>query len=340
MNFPKYNQSNKTGRTGATILTKLIESELGWIVRLNHQEDDFGIDAFIDITSEEGFVTGKSIAAQIKSGDSYFREENEFAWKFIGEMRHLNYYLNHDIPVIVILVDVLSEVAYWEICTPENTSRQGDKWVMSILKNQQINKEAKNRLRQFVPSTVDYVSQLENYGDGNKMLTESGRITLVVGREDVNNMNYEPLKLFMQRVCSNKQLLFHLKEGVEIAIHGYDNDPRELNQIEEVKQWIQKSIFEVPGLSYFLINDENAQFLKLFMFSMVSITYIQDSDHFNNGILRRKVEFDSKELAKVFNILFTDLNDFTTFFSIEQKINDNITGNIAFCLTGEIFEKE
>ena len=43
----------------------------------NHKENDFGIDAFIDVIAEFGQVTGKTIAAQVKTGSSYFKEKNE-----------------------------------------------------------------------------------------------------------------------------------------------------------------------------------------------------------------------------------------------------------------------
>lgn len=64
MKLPKYNKSNKTGRKGLNLLTTIVESELGWIVRPTHQEDNFGIDAYIDVIID-GYVTRKSIAIQV-----------------------------------------------------------------------------------------------------------------------------------------------------------------------------------------------------------------------------------------------------------------------------------
>ena len=111
MDYPQYIQSNRTARLGLNILTDVVERELGWIVRPNHQENDWGIDVYFDVVSD-GFVTGKSIAVQLKSGNSYLREMDRDFWCFTGERKHLNYYLNHDIPVLVVLVDVDHEIAY------------------------------------------------------------------------------------------------------------------------------------------------------------------------------------------------------------------------------------
>ena len=93
MNLPQRNKSAKIGRSGISILNSIVEDQLGWLLRWSHQEDDFGIDAFIDLISEKGHVTGKSIALQVKTGQSYFRNHNKFGWKYFGEMRHPNYTL-------------------------------------------------------------------------------------------------------------------------------------------------------------------------------------------------------------------------------------------------------
>jgi hypothetical protein len=78
MELPKYSQSSKTGEDGITIVKNIVENELKWVFRKNHQENDFGIDAYFDVISEIGQVTGKSIAVQIKTGKSYFTEKKRF----------------------------------------------------------------------------------------------------------------------------------------------------------------------------------------------------------------------------------------------------------------------
>ena len=121
MKLPKYDGPAKKGEEGATIVKAIVEEDLKWIFRKNHQENDFGIDAYIDLITDKNYVTGKSIAIQIKTGDSYFKEQNETGWIFRGKLKHLNYYLNHDIPVIIVLVDDQNKSAYWCLCDPSKT---------------------------------------------------------------------------------------------------------------------------------------------------------------------------------------------------------------------------
>lgn len=334
MDLPKYIKSNKTGRKGLNILTRIIESEFGWIVRPNHQEDDFGIDAFLDVIID-GFVTGKSIAVQIKSGNSYLQEIDDDYWQFIGKKKHLNYYLNHDIPVLIILVDEQKEVAYWEICKIEYVNLQTTQWTMPIPKNQQLLFNQKEKLLKHVPSTVDYVSQLSEYWKDNRLLSDSGRLCIFAGKDDIAVKNYQPLIDLISRICSNKHHLTKFRESIEIGIHGFDNDTRELFHIPEAQEWIADIFTNVPGLSYFIANDEDSQFLKLFLFSTISLINI-DSGVENGKIL---VEYESHELKHVFEVLFGDLNDFTTAFEIPVEINKQITRNIARCITGQDFTR-
>lgn len=329
MNFPKYKATNKKSRSGLNILTKIVENELGWVVRKNHQEDDFGIDAYIDIIIDE-FVTGKSIAIQIKSGDSYFKEINNHFWNFYGEVKHISYYLNQDIPVLIVLVDVKREIAYWEACKIEYVNLNAGSWTMPIPKNQIINFENKDELLKHISKNVDYVSLFEEYWKGNSTLSETGRLCVIAGYEDIKENNYQPLVELIDRICSNKLHLSKFKENIEIIIHGYDEDIRELFQVPETRSWIKGIFNNVPGLSYFLVNDSDSQFLKLFCFSTI------DQISINGDISDREfgVGYDPIALKRVLDILFGDLNDFTDTFKIPKDVNTEISRKIAKCLTG------
>lgn len=329
MQLPKQTPAQKKGREGLNIVTKIIENELGWIVRPTHQEDDYGIDAYIDVTID-GYVTGKSIAVQIKSGNSYLRELNSDFWNFCGERRHLNYYFNQDISVLIILVDLDKGIAYWEACNKEYIQINGTTWSMPIPKNQQININQKDNLLQYTSKVVDYVSQLERYWQENISLSKFGRICIFVGKEEIQQMNYLPLIALVGKICSNKYHLSLFKTNIEIGVHGYDDDDRELCQIDEVKNWVIRIFENVPGLTYFLVNDKRAQFLKMFLHSSISFAkYDIQPEH-----KRIWIEYESMELKPVFDTLFTDLNAFTEAFNIDIEVNKQISFSIMECLTG------
>ena len=74
---------------------------------------DYGIDAIIE-TRDDKYLSGKLIAVQIKSGDSYFKEQKDNCVIYRGDIKHYYYYwLNHSLPVIIVPSSVLTIFRYW-----------------------------------------------------------------------------------------------------------------------------------------------------------------------------------------------------------------------------------
>lgn len=314
------------------ILTELVEGQLGWLLRPNHQEDDYGIDAYVDIKIDKG-ISGKSIAIQAKTGDSYFVTKNEFGWKFYGELKHLNYYLNHDIPVLIVIVDESIKKAFWAVCVAAEVERTPKNWSILIPYVQELNAASKSELSKFISPVIDYVSQLEHYWEENKLLKSLGRITFIAGFEDILQGNYEPLIDGLNRLSANKELLLTHKENIEIGIHGYDEDPRELYEIREARKWISEILQNVKGLSFFLVKDHLSQFLKLILFCNINVIDVSGSDGKQDRISDKKIECTPQDFKKVLDMLFSDLNEFCAVNKIPQALNNQITTNIVDCYT-------
>lgn len=339
METPKQNRANKIGRKGVAILNSIIEIDLDWNFRINHQEDDFGIDAYIDLISDKGNLTGKSIAMQIKSGDSYFKHKTDFGWKFYGELKHLNYYLNQEIPVILVLVDTKLKKAFWTVCDPTQTEGTKNGWTITVPFDSEMNAASKSELKKYISPTVDYVSQLEDYWEMNRLLKSFDKILIITYKEDILNSNYQPVVNALKRITNNKELLFHHKENVEIAIHGYDDDSRELYEIHEVRTWVRNILDNVDGLAFFLHKGNLAQFIKLILFCQVDFKIIEGAEYYDRGILRKKVEFESEEMVVVLQQMFQDLNEFCDLHKIPENIGIELSRSIADCFSGGEFSK-
>lgn len=76
--------------------------------------DDYGIDAEIEV-ADQNRPTGKVIAAQIKSGNSYFKQSTEDGITFYFNETHKKYWLKHVLPVIVLLYHLISKECIWEV---------------------------------------------------------------------------------------------------------------------------------------------------------------------------------------------------------------------------------
>lgn len=329
MNFPVYNDSSRVGENGFTILSRIIQKELKWLLRKNHNETDFGIDAYLDIITNKNEITGKTIAVQIKTGNSFFKEENELGFVFRGSIKHLNYYLNHDIPVLIILVNDEKELAYWNVCLMNNLEKAGENWKLNIPKKNLINSKSEVELLKYITPIKDYASQLESFWNFNQQLSEHDNIVFLIAKEDIIDRSYENIILGIDRLKVNAELLIKSREKIDIGIHGYDNDLRELYEIPEVINWVKHIFHFTSGLSYFLAKNKYSQFLKVVQLCYMKYEKTETQFFDNNGIRIKELIVDFKTGKELLDILFSDLNEFTNKYGFSIETNKEITNNIA-----------
>lgn len=93
-------------------------------------EHDFGVDLHLEVTDERGDATGRLIAIQVKSGESYFSHAHPDGWWFYVSDRHRRYWLNHSLPVVLALHNATTKTTYWAQVSPDTivpTNRAGSK---------------------------------------------------------------------------------------------------------------------------------------------------------------------------------------------------------------------
>lgn len=92
----RYPRSRTTAKAGVIYVDRIVNDH-GSVFRPVHQEDDFGIDEFIEIVSGEE-VSGRLVAVQIKTGDSYLYRGEKDQWRprfeVAVDVRHLEYWRN------------------------------------------------------------------------------------------------------------------------------------------------------------------------------------------------------------------------------------------------------
>jgi hypothetical protein len=93
--------TDETDREGIGVCQVLV-TRLGVVFR-EQSTSDFGVDAQVEM-KRGGRPTGRLVGLQIKSGPSYFDEPYEDGWIFRPKEKHVPYWLNHSLPVYVLLV--------------------------------------------------------------------------------------------------------------------------------------------------------------------------------------------------------------------------------------------
>lgn len=115
-------------------LTRFRFGQIGLIFR-EKPTQDHGIDGEIELLVD-GSATGRLISAQIKCGPSYLDEVDENGYVFRFQSKHYEYWINHSLPVIGVLVDHEAEICFWGLISAESIEKTGKGYKTSIPKSQ------------------------------------------------------------------------------------------------------------------------------------------------------------------------------------------------------------
>lgn len=110
MKSMKYKRTKATAKAGVLFLDKLV-TEHGSVYRPVHEEDDVGIDGFIELVDDE-VASGQLIAVQVKSGDSCLCADQQ-AFVVNVDEKHLRYWLGYMVPVILVCYSPSKDCAAW-----------------------------------------------------------------------------------------------------------------------------------------------------------------------------------------------------------------------------------
>jgi hypothetical protein len=114
-------QSEQTGTAGISEVMADFE-RLGW-GPVENPRHDLGIDLFLQVRDERRYDTGLIVGAQVKSGPSYFAEPAHEDGELVGwwfrddDREHIDSWLDHSLPVLIILRDLEARVSYWAHAT-------------------------------------------------------------------------------------------------------------------------------------------------------------------------------------------------------------------------------
>ncbi len=123
----KFNPSDAQGEQAVGVAKTLI-ARLGHIFR-EQELNDTGIDAHVELVQQNTReVTGEIVALQLKGGQSYFKERTATGIVYRGSLPHLDYWLNHRLPVFVVLVETTQQRAYWQEITEATVERLDKGW--------------------------------------------------------------------------------------------------------------------------------------------------------------------------------------------------------------------
>jgi len=147
--------ADRTGAIGVAVVEMIVNRDLGWIFRRqDHAGTDHGIDAQVEVVDDDGTVTGRLLALQIKAGPHYFRRRHGDTFAVDISARHLGYWSGHSLPVLLVLVDIKAQITYWHLVQPpiELTTTGG---TLYVPERNQLSAAAKRELRSFTQTPAE-----------------------------------------------------------------------------------------------------------------------------------------------------------------------------------------
>lgn len=137
-----------TERSGVYATASIITNDLKWIFR-EQPIVDIGIDALVEQV-RDGNPTGKFMALQIKSGEGnfYFTDDKII---YYATQIHYNYWLNLNIPVLMIAHFPSDGSTYWQHINERNFKRTKKQWKLEIPRNQKLNEKSASQIAKILP---------------------------------------------------------------------------------------------------------------------------------------------------------------------------------------------
>ncbi|MER8746598.1 DUF4365 domain-containing protein [Mesorhizobium sp. M1004] len=146
------------GQSGVNAVEAIFLNTFGWVFR-PQPVADFGIDAEVE-QADFGHPNGKILKLQIKSGASYFREKKGGNYIFRGESRLLRYWLNHNVPVFVILHNPETGLIIWQKVDANRRQETKKGWAMDIPEANTLDESAKWNFENSVTSDPEAILRL------------------------------------------------------------------------------------------------------------------------------------------------------------------------------------
>jgi hypothetical protein len=173
--------TDQTERTGIEAIRATI-ARLGWFVR-EPVRPDYGVDLFLE-TAEDERPSGRLLALQVKSGRSYLGEGGDDI-PFRANQKHIDYWMGHSLPVVVVLYDPETDRAYWQAVTEDTAESTGKGWKLIVPRSQVLDTDSLSALSELAaprpPETskeAEELSRLRSDLTWMEMLETGGSVRL------------------------------------------------------------------------------------------------------------------------------------------------------------------
>ena len=152
--------------------TQLIDQEgIGFITQhfakigcsVNEYQREIGIDAIVEIRDSSYKSSGAFIAIQLKSGNSFFKNETDHEYNLYIDHNHIEYWLKSLLPVVFIAYNPDILEAFWVKIERSTIAEKRKSYKISIPKKNKLTKTSKDDIYTVVYGKL-YESEKKKWG--------------------------------------------------------------------------------------------------------------------------------------------------------------------------------
>ena len=200
--MPRY---TKTERLGVNAVESIVLKDLDSIFR-EQLVMDMGIDAQIEL-SEGGSPSGKLIGVQIKTGASHFNETDDH-FIYYGDLTHLDYWLGHSLPVILVGHLPGARLTIWSQVRSDNITRTKKGWKIEIPKGKILDSSSLPELRSIAegPPSQQRFRRLSLDEPLMRHIQEGGKVSLELEDWVNKSLGRTPVKVYIHDPNGNEIL--------------------------------------------------------------------------------------------------------------------------------------
>lgn len=191
---------------------KTIINELRLVFR-ETPNADVGIDAQVEHVNNSNQVVGKTIALQIKSGESYLIDKGDH-FAFYPTEKHRNYWESYPLPVIVVIYSPKANACYFADARHQLNIPNSSRKYISFGKHDILSDETKDKLFESIGELDDYFLDLD------QVLLKM--IATICPNPSFAVSFFDLFVHGLTNLC--RQLYFHTGLAIEIAEFNNDTD--------------------------------------------------------------------------------------------------------------------
>jgi hypothetical protein len=142
-------------------------------------------------------------------------------------------------------------------------------------------------------------------------------LSVVASRQDVEASDVNPTLEVLNRLLQDRETVVRFRGRLDLGFHGYDDDPRELYEIDEVRRFVAELDRKFPFWLYFL---------NLYNWTLTLI--LLSLCRYSRG-LNRMLVVDEGERERFLVEHYTAVNWLFVTYGLDEKDNEALTMQVS-----------